>query len=65
MVGMSIAIEAMAARQAGMEVLGLSLITNQAAGISPSPLSHKEVLEAGAKAEPRVSSLLAKILEQI
>ena len=65
MVGMSVALEAMAARQAGMDVLGLSLITNQAAGISPTPLSHKEVLEAGSKAEPRVSALLAKILERI
>ncbi|MEG0299313.1 MAG: purine-nucleoside phosphorylase, partial [Aurantimicrobium sp.] len=65
MVGASVALEAMAARQAGMDVLGLSLITNQAAGISPTPLSHKEVLEAGTKAEPRVSDLLAKILERI
>ena len=63
MVGMSVALEAMAARQAGMDVLGISLITNKAAGISPTPLTHKEVLEAGAKAEPRVSALLARILE--
>ncbi|MEY2698218.1 MAG: hypothetical protein RL720_174, partial [Actinomycetota bacterium] len=42
-----------------------SLITNQAAGISPTPLSHKEVLEAGAKAEPRLGALLAQILERI
>lgn len=64
-VGMSVALEAMAAKQARMEVLGLSLITNQAAGISPTPLSHREVLEAGAEAEPRISALLARILEKL
>src|SRR6188474_2278042 len=46
-VGMSTALEAIAARQAGMEILGMSLITNLAAGISPTPLSHEEVIEAG------------------
>ncbi|MBK5238877.1 MAG: purine-nucleoside phosphorylase, partial [Actinomycetales bacterium] len=45
-VGMSTALEAIAARQAGMEVLGMSLITNLAAGIQKTPLSHAEVLEA-------------------
>jgi len=62
MVGMSTALEAIAAREAGMEVLGLSLITNLAAGISPEPLSHKEVIEAGQMAEPVISALLAKIV---
>jgi purine-nucleoside phosphorylase len=61
-VGMSTALEAIAARQSGMEVLGLSLITNLAAGISPTPLSHEEVLAAGAAAEPVISALLAKIV---
>ena len=61
-VGMSTALEAIAAREAGMEVLGLSLITNLAAGISPEPLSHKEVIEAGQMAEPVISALLAKIV---
>ena len=61
-VGMSTALEAIAAREAGMEVLGLSLITNLAAGISPDPLSHKEVIEAGQMAEPVISALLAKIV---
>jgi purine-nucleoside phosphorylase len=64
-VGMSTALEAIAAREAGMEVLGLSLITNLAAGISPDPLSHTEVLEAGKKAEPVISSLLAKIVHAL
>ena len=61
-VGMSTALEAIAAREAGMEVLGLSLITNLAAGISPEPLSHKEVIESGQMAEPVISALLAKIV---
>jgi purine-nucleoside phosphorylase len=61
-VGMSTALEAIAARQAGMEILGFSLITNLAAGISPDPLSHREVLEAGQAAEPVISALLAKIV---
>ncbi|TFD29239.1 purine-nucleoside phosphorylase [Cryobacterium lyxosi] len=61
-VGMSTALEAIAARQAGMEVLGLSLITNLAAGIQKTPLSHGEVIEAGALAEPVISALLARIV---
>jgi purine-nucleoside phosphorylase len=61
-VGMSTALEAIAAREAGMEVLGLSLITNLAAGISPHPLSHQEVVDAGKAAEPVISALLAKIV---
>ncbi len=60
--GMSTALEAIAARQAGMEVLGFSLITNMAAGIQTTPLSHAEVLEAGRTAEPVISSLLARVI---
>ena len=47
MVGMSTALEAIAARQAGMEILGFTLVTNMAAGIQTTPLSHEEVMEAG------------------
>jgi purine-nucleoside phosphorylase len=61
-VGMSTALEAIAARQAGMEVLGMSLITNLAAGIQKTPLSHEEVIDAGKNAEPVISALLAKIV---
>jgi purine-nucleoside phosphorylase len=61
LVGMSTALEAIAARQAGLEVLGISLITNLAAGISPTPLSHQEVLETGQSAAPRLRTLLAGI----
>ena len=62
-VGMSTALEAIAAREAGMEVLGLSLITNLAAGISPHPLSHQEVINSGKAAEPVISKLLADIAQ--
>jgi len=64
-VGMSTALEAIAARQAGMEVLGMSLITNLAAGIQKTPLSHAEVIEAGQEAEGRISALMAKIVEKL
>jgi len=61
-VGMSTALEAIAARQAGMEILGMSLITNLAAGIQTTPLSHEEVIQAGKEAEEQISSLLAQIV---
>jgi len=64
-VGMSTALEAIAAREAGMEILGLSLITNLAAGISSEPLSHAEVLQAGRDAEPVISAMLARIVAEI
>lgn len=64
-VGMSTALEAIAAREAGMEILGMSLITNLAAGISDSPLSHAEVIEAGQAAESKISALLAQIVAAI
>ncbi len=62
-VGMSTALEAIAARQSGMEILGMSLITNLAAGIQKTPLSHEEVVQAGRDAEPVISALLARIVE--
>ena len=65
LVGMSTALEAIAARAAGMEVFGISLVTNLAAGISSQPLSHEEVLEAGAAAGPRISALLAAIIAKL
>jgi purine-nucleoside phosphorylase len=64
-VGMSTALEAIAARQAGMEVLAMSLITNLAAGIQKTPLSHTEVLEAGRNAEAVISDLLARIVVKL
>ena len=65
LVGMSTALEAIAAREAGMEVLGFSLMTNLAAGIQDTPLSHAEVLEAGREAEGRISALLAEIITKL
>lgn len=63
-VGMSTALEAIAAREAGMEVLGFSLITNLAAGLG-EPLSHAEVIDAGKTAEPVISKLLADVVNAI
>ncbi|WP_129360844.1 MULTISPECIES: purine-nucleoside phosphorylase [Micrococcaceae] len=65
LVGMSTALEAIAARSAGLEVFGISLVTNLAAGISDSPLNHHEVLEEGRNAGPRISKLLAQIIERL
>ena len=65
LVGMSTTLEAIAAREAGMEVLGLSLVTNLAAGISGEPLNHEEVLEAGKAAASRMGTLLADVLPRI
>ena len=65
LVGMSTTLEAIAAREAGMEVLGISLVTNLAAGISDQPLNHEEVLEAGRAAASRMGTLLAQIVPEI
>jgi purine-nucleoside phosphorylase len=62
LVGMSTALDAIAAREAGMEVVGISLMTNHAAGIQKTPLSHEEVLQAGRDAEGRIGKLLAEIV---
>ena len=62
LVGMSTALEAVAARHVGMEVLGFSLVTNLAAGVSDQPLSHEEVLTAGRDAADRCSRLLAGVV---
>ena len=65
LVGMSTTLEAIAAREAGVEVAALSLVTNPAAGISETPLSHTEVLEAGAAASARIGELLARIVRLV
>ncbi|MFE2910712.1 purine-nucleoside phosphorylase [Kitasatospora indigofera] len=65
LVGMSTTLEAIAAREAGAEVLGISLVTNLAAGITGEPLNHAEVLEAGKASAERMGALLAKVLERI
>ena len=58
LVGMSTTLEAIAAREAGLEVLGISLVTNLAAGISATPLDHAEVIAAGREAAARVGAML-------
>jgi purine-nucleoside phosphorylase len=65
LVGMSTAIEAIAARQSGLEVLGLSLVTNLAAGISDPPLNPDEVLEAGRAAAERCGRMLAEVVRSL
>jgi purine-nucleoside phosphorylase len=65
LVGMSTVLEAIAARHLGAEVLGLSLITNLAAGLQDQPVSHEEVLAAGAAAADRVGALLAALVGRI
>ena len=65
LVGMSTTLEAIAARQSGLEVLGISLVTNLAAGIGDKPLSHDDVLEAGRAAAERCGRLLAAVVARI
>jgi purine-nucleoside phosphorylase len=65
LVGMSTTLEAIAAREAGMEVLGISLVTNLAAGLSGEPLNHTEVLAAGNTAATRMGALLGAIVPRI
>jgi purine-nucleoside phosphorylase len=61
LVGMSTVLEAIAARAAGLEVFGLSLVTNLAAGMTGEPLSHQEVLEAGRASAEQMGSLLREL----
>jgi purine-nucleoside phosphorylase len=65
LVGMSTVHETIAARAAGAEVLGISLVTNLAAGITGAPLSHADVVAAGAASASRIGVLLASIVERI
>jgi purine-nucleoside phosphorylase len=65
LVGMSTALEAIAAKAAGAEVLAVSLVTNIAAGITGDPLSHDEVLEAGRGAAERMGTLLGQLVATV
>ncbi|HUY29411.1 MAG TPA: purine-nucleoside phosphorylase [Acidimicrobiales bacterium] len=62
LVGMSTALEAIAARHLGAEVLAISLVTNLAAGVSAEPLDHEEVLAAGAAAAPGLARLVRAVI---
>ena len=65
MVGMSTALEAIAAREAGMEVVGLSLITNAAAGLAKNSLSHNEVIEVGKASAGNLNRILSKVVQAL
>jgi purine-nucleoside phosphorylase len=64
-VGMSTVLEAIAARWAGLEVCGVSLVTNAGAGYSGQPLSHEEVLEAGAQAGPMLAAVIRRFVAEL
>ena len=59
-VGMSTVMEAMTAHWAGMRVCGVSLVTNAGAGLSPTPLTHAEVVEAADEAGPRLAAVIGR-----
>jgi purine-nucleoside phosphorylase len=64
-VGMSTVLEAIAARWAGLEVAGISLVTNPGAGYTGVPLTHEEVLAAGLEAGPRLVRLVRRFLADL
>ena len=65
LVAMSTALEAIAAREAGLEVLGISLVTDHAAGIAGAPISHADVLAVGEAAAGRIGELLAEVVRHL
>ncbi|MCV7364957.1 purine-nucleoside phosphorylase [Mycolicibacterium neworleansense] len=65
LVGMSTVHETIAARAAGLQVLGISMVTNLAAGMTGEPLSHAEVLEAGRQSATRMGALLRSVIERV
>ena len=65
LVGMSTVQETIVARHMGLEVLGISCVTNMAAGIQATPLSHEEVMEAGRAVEARLAGLLSRVVPEL
>ena len=65
LVGMSTALEAIAANHAGMKVLGISCVTNYAAGVSDQKLDHKEVLQVGERVKDTMVELLRRVLPRL
>ncbi|GAC1676656.1 MAG: hypothetical protein NVS9B8_18180 [Candidatus Limnocylindrales bacterium] len=64
-VGMSTVLECIAARWAGLEVCGVSLVTNAGAGYSGVPLTHEEVLASGAEAGPRLARVIRRFVADV
>jgi purine-nucleoside phosphorylase len=64
-VGMSTTVEAIAANHMDMKILGISCISNLAAGISPNPLTEEEVIEAGKMVEDKLTKLVTAVIEKI
>lgn len=64
-VGMSTVPEAIVARHAGMDVLAFAVVSNWAAGIAGTPITHEEVLEAGRAVGPKLAGLIAKVVERL
>ena len=64
-VGMSTVLECIAARWVGLKVCGVSLVTNAGAGYSGEPLTHEEVMEAGAEAGPRLARVIRRFVAEL
>jgi purine-nucleoside phosphorylase len=64
-VGMSTVPEAIAARHMGLDVLGLSCITNMAAGVLPTPLDHREVMETARRVQEHFINLVEAVIERM
>jgi purine-nucleoside phosphorylase len=65
LVGMSTVLEAIYARYLGASVLGISVVSNRAAGLTSEPLRHEEVTEAGRRASARLAALLRGLIRQL
>ena len=65
LVGMSTVLEAIVARSLGIEILGLSLVTNLAAGMSGQPLHHAEVVQSGRASASKIGTLLSQVISAL
>jgi purine-nucleoside phosphorylase len=64
-VGMSTVPEAIVARHAGIEVMAIALVSNAAAGVLGTPITHEEVIEAGREAAPRLAALIERVVARL